>query len=214
MKNKPLLIFDLDGTLVDSKQDIVNSLNTVLAEQGFSTLAPELIESFVGRGMMQLIQDALGNPTPNQMKRVTRAFIKHYGSHLLDATRLYPGTLEILERFSLFPKAVVTNKPYQFTTQILKGLAIDSYFQWVVGGDSLPVQKPSALVFEPILKDFSQKPLGYMIGDSEIDIASGRQAGFTTIAVSFGFRSRDELQKSAPDYLIDDWDELEAIVCS
>lgn len=203
-----LLIFDLDGTLVDSRMDIRNSLNYALNLEGFPSLPGEVIDNFVGRGMIQLIQDALGNPPPRDLKRVVKTFWEYYLEHLLDETVLYSGVIDFLEKFSHHLKAVVTNKPYLLSKKILEGLQIDHHFKWLIGGDTLKVQKPSPEVLNPIFKDFETRPETIIIGDSEIDIECGKAAGITTCAISYGFRSKSDLEKAKPDFLVDRFEEL------
>jgi phosphoglycolate phosphatase len=207
----PLLIFDLDGTLIDSKKDIADSLNYSLATEGFSTLPDEQIENLVGRGARQLVCQAIGNPTDDELGKVFRTFWNHYYAHLLDQTMLYPGVLNFLESFSHLSKAVVTNKPEIFSKKILEGLKIDHHFRWVIGGDTLPIQKPNPQVFDPILQDLGVPVQALMIGDSDVDIECGRAAGFLTCAVTYGFRPRQELELVRPDFIIDGFEELEQL---
>ncbi len=204
-----LILFDLDGTLIDSKQDIANSVNDALQSEGYEPRPPQIIQDFVGRGLSHLIRDVLGNPTQDEIQKVTQQFWNHYLDHLLDHTTLYPGVLDFLEEFSTLPKAVVTNKPYLFSKKILEGLGIASHFQWLIGGDSLPVQKPSPDVFKPILQDW-QRPLStvLMVGDSRIDIDCGKAAGTLTCGVTYGFRTRDELISAQADFVIDQFTDL------
>jgi phosphoglycolate phosphatase len=203
-----LIVFDLDGTLIDSKADIARSVNHALDQEGFSTLPPRTIEGFVGRGLSHLISDALGNPKAEDIQRVALAFWAHYMEHLLDETVLYPGVTDFLEKTANLQRAVVTNKPYIFSKKILEGLKIDHHFRWLIGGDSLSVQKPSPEVFEPIFQDFPKRPKGIIIGDSQIDIDCGRDAGLLTCGVTYGYRDREELVQARPDFLIDRFEEL------
>jgi phosphoglycolate phosphatase len=203
-----LIIFDLDGTLIDSKADIANSVNFALAREGFTTLPNPIIEGFVGRGLSHLISDAIGNPSDEELWKVIQGFWSHYNEHCLDETTLYSGVQSFLEKTSSFQKAVVTNKPYLFSKKILEGLKIDHHFRWLIGGDSLPIQKPSPEVFEPIFQDFEERPQGIIIGDSQIDIECGKAAGLLTCGVSYGYRDREELVAAQPDFLIDHFEEL------
>src|SRR4030095_3221867 len=149
-----LIIFDLDGTLIDSKVDIANSVNYALEKEGFRTLPATAIQGFVGRGLSHLVQDVLGTPTAEEVQRVALGFWDHYMEHSLDETVLYPGVREFLTENPNLPKAVVTNKPYLLSKRILDGLNIDHHFRWLIGGDSLPVQKPSPEVLKPIMHEF------------------------------------------------------------
>ncbi len=208
-----LLIFDLDGTLIDSKADIANSVNAALTEEGFPTLPQKTIEGFVGRGMMYLIRDVIGEPTEEQAKKVAQNFWNHYMDHLLDQTKMYPGVLEFLKEFPHIEKAVVTNKPYAFSKKILEGLNIQHHFRWLIGGDSLAHQKPSPKMLDPIFEDLGRKPKSLIVGDSQIDVDCGKAAGILTCGVTYGFREAEELIACQPDYLIHDFSELSQLPC-
>jgi len=207
----PVLIFDLDGTLIDSKKDIADSLNYALKEEGFATLSERKIEEMVGHGAKTLVRDALGNPSDEALGRVFLTFWNYYHEHLLDQTRLYPGVSEFLERHPDIPKAVVTNKPEIFSRKILDGLGIRSHFRWLIGGDTLPIQKPDPKVFEPIFQEIEGQVEGVMVGDSHVDIECGRAAGLQTCAVTYGFRPREELLAYRPDFLIDSFGDFSAL---
>jgi phosphoglycolate phosphatase len=206
-----LIVFDLDVTLIDSKSDIANSVNEALAQEGFPTLEPKIIQGFVGRGLSHLIRDTLGNPSDEEAKRVAEGFWNHYMKHLLDETGLYSGVKEFLESSTGFARAVVTNKPYAFSKKILEGLKIDHHFRWLIGGDSLPIQKPSPQVFDPIFADFEERPRGIIIGDSQIDIDCGQAAGLLTCGVTYGYRDREEIVSAQPDFMIDRFEELKSL---
>jgi phosphoglycolate phosphatase len=201
----PVLIFDLDGTLVDSKKDIANSLNYALRHEGLAPLAQAKIEELVGHGAKTLVRDALGNPPDEVLGRVFLTFWNYYQEHLLDETRLYPSVAEFLENSKNWPKAVVTNKPELFSRKILEGLGVRGHFRWLIGGDTLPVQKPDPAVFAPIFHELGEPVGGLMVGDSHVDIECGRAAGLKTCAVTYGFRPREELLDCRPDFLVDDF---------
>ncbi|HCU23995.1 MAG TPA: hypothetical protein DF383_03180, partial [Deltaproteobacteria bacterium] len=203
-----VLIFDLDGTLIDSKQDIADSLNEALIQEGLATLPQKKIEELVGYGAKKFVYDALGRPSEEVLARVFLNFWKCYDDSLLKQTRLYPGVMDFLETHSHLPMAVVTNKPEIFSEKILVGLGIRDRFRWLIGGDSLPVQKPDPQVLNPIFQEFGGTLQGLMVGDSHVDIECGKAAGFKTCAVTYGFRSREDLSKLTPDFLIDDFSAL------
>lgn len=208
-----LIIFDLDGTLIDSKADIASSINHALAQENFPTLDQKVIEGFVGRGMMHLIRDALGEPTEEQAQKVAQNFSNHYMDHLLDQTYMYEGVLEFLEQFSHIEMAIATNKPFAFSKKIIEGLKIDHHFRWLIGGDSLPHQKPSPKMLDPIFNDLGKKPHSLMVGDSQIDVDCGKGAGILTCGVTYGFRDKEELIASKPDFLIHHFEELAHLPC-
>ncbi|HKY63953.1 MAG TPA: HAD-IA family hydrolase [bacterium] len=207
----PLLIFDLDGTLIDSKKDIANSLNFALEEEGMPTLPHEQIEALVGHGARTLVRDALGHPSEEKVGRVFQSFWRRYLDHCLDETHLYPGVARFLASHADWPMAVVTNKPEVFSQKILEGLKVRSHFRWLIGGDTLTVQKPDPAVFDPIFQEWRGEGPGLMVGDSHVDIECGRAAGLLTCAVTYGFRTREELVECRPDFLIEsfsDFDDL------
>ena len=145
------LLFDLDGTLVDSRADLINSVNLMLAELGREPLPDTRVLKFVGEGARLLVERALragqnGAPPDYDVDHALEIFRRHYREHLLDQTRVYPEVIETLARLGHTPKAVVTNKPYEFTISLLEGIGLSQYFKVVIGGDCLPERKPSPLM--------------------------------------------------------------------
>ena len=207
----PLILFDLDGTLVDSKMDIANSLNFALAEEGMPALPHGQIAALVGHGAKTLVRDALGNPSEERLGRVFQNFWRRYNDHCLDETKLYPGVADFLDKHREWPMAVVTNKPELFSRKILEGLRVGSHFRWLIGGDTLTVQKPDPAVFDPIFRELGGPVRGMMVGDSHVDIECGRAARLLTCAVTYGFRSRQELLEYRPDFLIEHFSELDSL---
>jgi phosphoglycolate phosphatase len=181
-----LFLFDLDGTLIDSRADIVYSLNLALAGLGVPPLPEAHIVHYVGSGVRKLIERSLHELTGREpdsaltQKGVT-LFREEYGKHLLDQTCLRPGVEEALERLSWAKFAVVSNKPEHFSRRILEGLGLAGRFCIILGGDSTPHQKPDP---EPLLKamDACVAPPSEtaMVGDSAVDIEAGKAAGVIT----------------------------------
>lgn len=218
MKNYRCLLFDLDGTLVDSRADLVTAVNHSLRQLGREPLHETRVVSFVGEGMTKLIERSLcesfgREPSAAEVLRGVEIFRKHYAAHLLDETRVYPEVVETLQHFEHLPKAVVTNKPFDSTNRIIEGLELSRYFIAVIGGDSLPERKPSA---EPLLEAARRCNTStnecLMIGDSRVDILAGRAAEMKTCGYINGFRGRTELEKAGADYLIERFGELAKIV--
>ena len=208
------LIFDLDGTLIDSRADIVGSVNHALEKLGLRELPSHVISSYVGDGVRNLLTDCLSHfSRPDLLESGTTLFRQHYGVHLLDHTRLYPGVSDVLRWLHPKLKAVVTNKPEGFTIQILQGLGIRSYFDQVLGGDSLPVKKPSPEPIFKVLQSWNFAPSDVLVlGDSANDMQAGKKARTLTCAVTYGFRSRTELESSRPDWIIDSITQLKDLV--
>lgn len=211
-----LMLFDLDGTLIDSRADLARSINLMLAELDRGSLAEDTIAGFVGDGVRVLTYRSLTATDPNQ--RPPDEFLhadgialmhKHYSQQMFVSTRLYPDIAKTLEHFSAKPKAVVTSKEVRFTEMILKQFDIAQYFACIVGGDTVAERKPDpAPVIEAIRQLGGPAEQAVMIGDSENDVNAGRRAGARTCAVSYGFRTAEQLRKTAPDVLIDRFEQL------
>jgi phosphoglycolate phosphatase len=204
-----VFLFDLDGTLIDSRQDIAHALNLALKRMGLPPLTVDRASEFVGDGVQMLVRRALrevlgDEPNPAQSAEMRDLYLQEYEAHMLDATRLYPGVIELLESLSWGLFAVVTNKPERFSRQILEGLRVGDRFSVVLGGDSVPQRKPDpAPLLEAIRRCGGVAVESAMIGDSPVDIFAGKAAGVTTCAFTGGFRPRAELIAAAPDIVVD-----------
>jgi len=209
-----LFIFDLDGTLINSRADIALSLNFALERLHLPTLPENLIADFVGDGVSKLVQRAIhastgSDPADYQAEALIALFQEEYNLHLLDQTRLFPGTEDALDRLAWAHFAVVSNKPESFSRRILDGLGIGNRFSIVLGGDSVKNRKPDpeALVkaMETCHANTSQTA---MVGDSGVDIAAGKAAGVMTCGVLGGFRPKEELLAAQCDLIIENLIEL------
>ncbi len=208
-KSVDLLIFDLDGTLADTRADLTAAVNHALQRLGLPPLPMEQVCRYVGDGVETLLSRALGPDRQQLLESGVRFFREYYGDHLLDQTRLYPGVRETLEHFRGKQKAIVTNKPLGFTVRILEGLAIDGHFEMVLGGDSTLKRKPHP---EPALRVLSatgvESRRAAMVGDSPGDIEMAKQAGMYSVGVTYGLRSLADLQAAGPDLLLDNFNKL------
>lgn len=205
-------LFDLDGTLIDSKLDLVNSVNVMLHEMQRDVLPLTTVASYIGHGAPRLVADALG---PDAMeadrKRGLEIFLAHYSKHNLDATRAYPGVVEGLESLQDRPMAVLTNKPAKMSVEILEALGLAKYFRAVYGGDSFEKKKPDPAGALAILKDLGAQPAeSAMVGDSDVDIKTARNAGMFAIGVSYGFGQHDH-QAQPADLYVDSLVEIAAL---
>jgi phosphoglycolate phosphatase len=204
-----VFLFDLDGTLIDSRNDIACALNLALRRTGFPELTVDRAGAFVGDGVQMLIRRALEEVTGREPDEASiagtkDAYLQEYEAHMLDTTRLYPGVVELLDRLSWGAFAVVTNKPQRFSSDILRELGILGRFDVVLGGDSVPLRKPDpAPLLEAIRICGGTAQESAMIGDSPVDIVAGKAAGTATCAFTGGFRSRDELADAGPDIVVD-----------
>jgi phosphoglycolate phosphatase len=200
------LIFDLDGTLIDSKLDLIHSVNATLTEMGREKLSDEVISSYIGHGAPMLISRALGGVAKeDELARGLGYFLEYYEEHKLDNTALYPGVTETLAKLSeqRISMAVLTNKPVKISVRILEALSVAQYFQAIYGGNSFETKKPDPLGAKAILREFKVKNSGgsMMIGDSEVDVQTARNADMIATAVNYGFGIHDRSQHPADIYL-------------
>jgi phosphoglycolate phosphatase len=205
-------LFDLDGTLIDSKLDLVNSVNFMLREMQREILPLATVASYIGHGAPRLVADALGpDAAEADRKRGLEIFLAHYGEHNLDATRAYPGVVEGLEALQDRPMAVLTNKPKKMSVNILEALDLLKFFRAVYGGDSFEKRKPDPAGARAILKDLGASPHeAAMVGDSDVDIKTARNAGMLAIAVNYGFGQHDR-QTQPADHYVDSLQEIAAL---
>jgi phosphoglycolate phosphatase len=206
------VVFDLDGTLVDSLEDLVSSVNFALGKHRLPTLPREEVRRFVGDGATKLVLRSLGERV-DLLPEVLPTFMNHYRRHLLVETRLYPGVAEGLPRIAGERKlAVLTNKPMDMTERILEGLGLAPLFSAVVGGDSFPTKKPDPEGLRSILAALSVPPGGtVMVGDSKNDVLVGKAAGAATIGVTWGFGAAG-FDEAPPDFVVERFDRIAALV--
>ena len=212
------LLFDLDGTLIDSRDDLADSVNLTLSELNLVNLPSETIYNFIGEGVFNLVNRSISASLQRESEidfsnHGVEIFRKIYAENCLIKTKLYEGVSETLDELGDYQKAVVTNKPHDFSVKILDELGIAKHFAEVVGGDSFPERKPSPV---PLLRTIQK--LGFsaeeclMIGDSRVDIEAGKNAKMKTCGCVFGFRGRDELEKAGAEFLIEKFFDLTQIV--
>jgi phosphoglycolate phosphatase len=220
-----LLVFDLDGTLIDSAQDLCNSVNAALEECGLSLLPDPLIASFVGNGAPMLMRRSLalaGSTTPEnvneeQLARAYQFFLQYYREHKLDFTYAYEGVLEALKALKELhdapsgpsrTMAVLTNKPVRPARGICEGLGLAGYFLHIYGGDSFSQKKPDPMGLRLLMEETGARPEEtVMIGDSQVDVQTARNAGAWSIGCTFGL-APGSLEAIPPDVLVDspaDW---------
>jgi len=205
-------LFDLDGTLIDSKLDLVNSVNFMLREMKRAPLPLETVSSYIGHGAPRLVADALGAQAADADRKAgLEIFLAHYQKHNLDATRAYTGVVEGLEALRDHPMAVLTNKPTKMSVEILEALGLLNYFRVVYGGDSFEKKKPDPTGAQIILKDLDSRPeQAAMVGDSDVDIQTARNTGTLAIAVNYGFGKHDRAAQPA-DLYVDSLQEIAAM---
>ncbi len=204
-----LLIFDLDGTLVDSSRDIAEAVNYALGKVGLPQWKIDNVLSEIGYGTKSLIRRILGDQHVDLFQPTFDAFSEFYEEHLLDHTKLYPGVRETLEALDEKQFAVISNKRQYFCDPILVGLDVGHFFFKVLGGDSLPKAKPHP---DPILHvaEAAGIPMErvVMIGDSPIDVEAGKAAGSFTIGLTSGFTPVREVLMSEPNLIFSSFNDL------
>ncbi len=201
-----LLIFDLDGTLIDSRLDLANAVNATRVHMGMAPLTNERVYSYVGNGAPVLIRRALGEGVPDaEVERGLEFFLEYYRHHDLDHTVLYPGVMDSLARFREAGKrmAVLTNKPVRMSKHIVDGLGVADYFFQVYGGNSFEQKKPNPIGIEALMQEAG---VGHsdaiMVGDSSVDIETARNAGIMACGLTYGFQP-ESLANPVPDLLFD-----------
>ena len=205
-----LLVFDLDGTLVDSQEDLTRAVNATRAWMGLGPLPAENVSRYVGNGAPVLVQRALPDAGEEDWSRGLKYFLQYYREHMLDSTRLYPGVREALDQLhgAGVPLALLTNKPIRFTREMLQGLELDRHFFQVYGGNSFPDKKPNPVGLDALIAEAgAARERTIMVGDSAVDVQTARNAGAKACGVRWGFQPETFVQ-SPPDFLIDDMREL------
>ena len=214
-----LVIFDLDGTLIDSRLDLVHSVNAAIRHIGKPELPEHLIASYVGDGAPALIQRALGGETVDEalIRKGLEFFLTYYRDHKLDHTTIYEGIEAALSQVrnsgNGVPRkmAVLTNKPVNPSRAIVEALGLKPYFSQVYGGNSFETKKPDPEGARKLLSESGVRPeQAAIVGDSHTDIKTGHNAGLWTVGVTYGFAPQT-LMDAHPDVLVDTPAELSAV---
>ncbi len=216
MPQPSLIIFDLDGTLVDSAADLTAAVNAVLAAFGREPLSVAEVRRMIGDGVEMLVARALAARQCEQgdAAEAVRIFMRHYESHAAALTSAFPGVAEALQalRAAAIPLAVCTNKPARVTADLLGRLGLASYFTRVTGGDSLPFRKPDPRVLLSLLKSFEARPeSALLVGDSEVDAATARASGVPFVLMKHGYR-RGPAEEIPCVAALESFDQLPALV--
>lgn len=213
-----LVVFDLDGTLIDSRLDLAHSVNAMLRNFGRHELPTDVIASYVGDGAPTLVRRALGDPQDESfLQEAVHYFLAYYREHKLDNTYVYAGVRESLTAMQSTngaPRklAVLSNKPVNPSRQIVQALGLGDFFVQVYGGNSFHTKKPDPFGAEVLLKENGCAPEeAILVGDSDIDILTARNAGLWSCGVTYGFAPHT-LEASPPDVLIDSPSELPKIL--
>ena len=205
-----LIVFDLDGTLIDSRLDLTNSINAMLAEFGRQPLPEEIIATYIGDGATMLVRRALGDPDDQPLvDDALEHFLAHYREHKLDHTYVYPGVFPSLDAMRTLPDgtprrmAVLTNKPVRPSVDICEGLGLAPYMFRIYGGNSFATKKPDPYGLNTLIREAGVSPgETLMIGDSSVDILTARRAGTWVIGCKFGLSSQT-VESIPSDCLVD-----------
>lgn len=201
-----LLIFDLDGTLIDSRLDLAHAVNATRAQAGRGPLPHEQIFSFVGNGAPVLIQRAMGpDASEEEVRNALEFFLDYYKHHALDYTILYPGVIEALMRLHSTGArlAVLTNKPVRTSHRIMEGLGVAQLFFRIYGGNSFAHKKPHRIGIDTLRTEVNAaEKETWMVGDSYVDVQTARNAGVGSCGVTYGFQP-ETFREFPPDVLVD-----------
>ena len=204
-------MFDLDGTLVNTAQDITNALNFAIKPYDMKILTVEDTIQLIGEGISRLVEKILSVETMHLKSEIMNRFLEYYSEHLIKNSKEYPHVKETLENLTTAKKAVISNKREDLSKRLLEELGLSEYFDLIIGSDTAGERKPSAV---PVLYIISRLGLSpeesIIVGDSSYDIEAGEKAGVKTVAVTYGYRSRESLREA--DYIIDDIRELIPLV--
>ncbi len=206
-----LLIFDLDGTLVNTLEDITASVNHTLAHLGKDSIPQDAVRKYVGDGINALLIRALGGKA-ERIDEAVAAYKDHHRRNLVVHSSLYPAVHEVLEHFKALPMAVISNKTMEFVGPLIERLGIARYFKIIIGADSGLPLKPAPDSVRKIMSDLGvSKEQAVIVGDGTTDVRAGKAAGIITCSVTYGFRSEEELSKAGPDYIIRTISDLEKL---
>jgi phosphoglycolate phosphatase len=202
-----LIVYDFDGTLVDTLFDIADAVNLSLNELGLRTLSRETIRKYVGKGVERLMAQSINGYA--DLARAVELFRKHYSENLMNHTRFYPSGREILDHFRDKKQAICSNKPEDFVRRILQSLESLDPFDAILGGDSVKSKKPDPEGMLHLLDRFQSAPeMAVLVGDSPVDIETGKRAGVYTCVVNYGLGDPKEIASAGPDCSIDHLSEL------
>jgi len=205
LKKIKLVIFDLDGTLIDSELDLATAVNAMLRHYGRNELPLQVIGTYIGDGAPMLVRRALGDPADREfLQEALNYFLLYYRDHKLDNTLPYEGIKEALQRIGGTRKlAVLTNKPVKASQGILAGLGLAKSFFQVYGGNSFETKKPDPLGANTLMREAGVQPdETVMVGDSGVDILTARNAGLWSVGVTYGFAPQT-LEQVPPDVQVD-----------
>lgn len=219
--NKKAILFDLDGTLIDSVPDLAEAVNEMLKTLERKTFSEDTIRYWVGNGAQMLVKRALSGQTeidksldPVLFEKALEIFLTLYAKNLCKDTKAYPNVSSTLYALSAagYRLVIVTNKPYDFVAPILKGLELDSLFEFWLGGDSLEKKKPDPL---PLLHACERLELNVdqcvMVGDSKNDLMAANAVGMDSVGVTYGYNYGEKVSVYDPNFIVEDFSDILSI---
>lgn len=207
-----LILYDLDGTLADTREDLSRAVNRTLTDMGLATRPDEELFGFVGNGVRPLLTEAVDHH-PERLEEALTIFRGHYLAHLTDHTTLYPGVEKVLAGFSDRNQAIVTNKPAIYTRGVVAGLGLDSRVGLVLSGDTVPRPKPEPDMLLAALDHFGVAPgEAVMVGDGPPDAQAARGAGVRSVILTCGMNPENVAREAGADHLISHIEALIPIV--
>lgn len=219
---KEAILFDLDGTLIDSVPDLASSVNHTLSALQYQTYSEDIIRTWVGNGAQMLVKRALSGDVNVDEKldetlfsKALDIFLQHYGDHICIRTVAYPQVKETLTALKTegYRLAIITNKPYAFVGPILEALGLDGLFETYVGGDSLPKKKPDPLPLLHVCQTLDVSvDKAVMVGDSKNDILAAKGAGIDSIGVTYGYNYGESIDVYAPDAVVAEFSLLSSVL--
>ena len=206
------IIFDVDGTLVDTSQDIWRSINRALTQWGHPSVTYEEVRRYIGPGAEHLVRSLLP-PGADNVQEVLSRYRSIYGKHCLEETDFYPGMKEVIERFAHLNLTVATNKPRDITEKVLEGLGVMERFKAILGPEDVVHLKPHPEMVQKVLARVHTVPeRAIMVGDTANDILAAKAAKTRSCGVTFGYNTKEAVLKQNPDFVVDDAAELEEVL--
>lgn len=201
-QNIKFVIFDLDGTLVDSRRDIASAIGVALSAVGGPRVSREQIYPLIGLPLVEMFKRLLPTSRADRVEEAAEAYRNHYFDHCADQSELYDGVMVCLEGLRPRPLAIATTKMTFMAVRLVEQLGMDKYFQCVQGSDGIP-HKPDPTILKMVMEKLGLRPeQGMMVGDTLMDILAGKNAGLKTCAVTYGIGEQADLQASRPDLLL------------
>lgn len=212
METIDLMVFDLDGTLIDSGDDLAAAVNYALLQMELPPLDRDVIAAFVGDGGRKLIERSMGGRHGERLDEAYELFMSYYSEHPIDKTRLYPGVTDVLQHFGDKRKVIVTNKQERLSRIIAQKLGIDAQFEDIIGRDSTPHKKPDSALMKLLTKRYeSDMERAVVIGDGWNDVNLAKNSGAISCCLLNGLGPRERLLELHPDYSCEDIIELKEL---